>query len=85
MDGRNSPDAAYATPTPYRVVTLVPSTAVIAYQVLPETAVTQVVDHDSPGTVAATVTMVPVGMVTSVVADADVEGDARRRVEQLAT
>jgi hypothetical protein len=63
-------------------VTLVPSTAVIAYQVLPETAVTQVVDHDSPGTVAATVTMVPVGMVASVVAD--VEDDSRRRVEQLA-
>ncbi len=59
-----------------------PSTAVISYQVLPETGVTQVSDQDSPGTVPVVVTIVPVGMVTSVAAD--VEGAIRRRAPQAA-
>jgi hypothetical protein len=68
--------------TPYSDDTLVPLTAVIAYQVVPETDVTHVVDHDPPDTVAVVVTTVPVGMLTSDVAD--VEGDDRSRTVQLA-
>jgi hypothetical protein len=74
--------AAYATLTPYSVETLVPSTAVIAYQVLPETTIPHVADQDPPDTVPVMVTIVPVGTLTSDVAD--VEGDARSRTVQLA-
>ena len=58
-----------------------PFTAVIAYQSLPETAVPQVADQAPPGTVPVAVTTVPVGMLTSDVAD--VEGDERRWTVQL--
>ena len=61
--------------------TLVPFTAVIAYQSLPETAVPQVADQEPPVTVPVAVTTVPVGMLTSEVAD--VEGNDRRRTVQL--
>jgi hypothetical protein len=54
---------------------------VIAYQVLPETGVTHVADQDPPDTGPVVVTIVPVGMLTSDVAD--VEGDARSRTVQL--
>jgi hypothetical protein len=74
--------AAYATLTPYNVDTLVPLTAAIANQVLPETDVPQVADHDPPVTVPVVVTMVPVGIVASDAAD--VAGDALSMAEQLA-
>ena len=59
-----------------------PSTALIAYQVLPETAVRQVADQDPPATLPVAVTIVPAGMLTSDVAD--VAGAARSRTVQLA-
>ncbi|MGO9207550.1 MAG: hypothetical protein ACLQBX_15445, partial [Candidatus Limnocylindrales bacterium] len=67
---------------PYNVDTSVPLTAMISYQVLPETDAPQVADHDPPVTVPVVVTTVPVGIVTS---DAeDVDGEARSRTAQLA-
>jgi hypothetical protein len=74
--------AAYATLTPYNVDTLVPLTAAIANQVLPETDVPQVADHDPPVTVPVVVTMVPVGML--VIEEADVAGEARSKAVHIA-
>ena len=59
-----------------------PSTALIAYQVLPETAVPQVADQEPPATLPVVVTIVPAGMLTSEVAD--VAGADRSRAVQVA-
>jgi hypothetical protein len=63
-------------------MTLTPFMATIENHVLPETVPGHVADQGSPGTVPVVVTMAPVGIVTSVVAD--ITGVARSRTEQLA-
>jgi hypothetical protein len=52
-------------------MTLVPPTAVIAYQVLPDTDEVHVAVHASPITVPVVVTTVPVGMLMIDVPDVE--------------